>query len=293
MGDEATTLCAGLGALTGVVLFFLMPEEEGESSRVGLAAVVGIGLATVAYGLGRGAGMGLAALGAVGLLLALDNRRAALALGPLVGLTLYRILRDAGTGATRALDIAQHYTLLALVLGLVLPLLPTDWLRNRTSALGIALWSVVALAAAPLVVVALGMRGGIGLVVGLGTSGLVAALRPFGSRRQGDTEAPSPTVSPSARTSLQGEPSRELLPLALGSGLAGSTILALSWLGDDSTLARPRPSCTCSPTPPSASPRSPECSLSRPVPRWKPSEERRRFPARRAARRRTPELRRG
>ena len=227
LGEEGTTLCAGLGALTGVVLHLLMPEEEGESSRVGLAAVVGIGLATVAYGLGRGAGMGLAALAAVGVLLAVENRRAALALGPLVGLTLYRVLREAGTGATRALDIAQHYTLLALVLGLALPLLPTDWLRNRASGVGAALWGLVTIAAAPLVVVALGMRGGIGFVVGLGASGFVQALR-----------APCPEASPGGEGETREEDPLRLLPLALGVGLAGSTILALGWLGDDSALAR-------------------------------------------------------
>ena len=249
LGESGLTVCAAVGALAGIVLHFLMLEEEGESSRVGLAAIVGVGLATVAFGLGRGLGIGIAGLAAVGVLLAIGNRRAVLALGPLVGLVLYRVLREAGTGATRALDIAQHYSLLALLLGLVLPLLPSDWLTLRgrgvrapqaggASALrlgvGTLLWGVVVLAAAPLVVVAFGMRGGIGFVVGLGAAGLVQALRGVNGGAQleaGEPSSPFPTPHPSP-----GTPS--LLPLALGAGLGGSTILALLWLGDEPTLSR-------------------------------------------------------
>lgn len=240
LGDPGLVLCGAVGALSGVVVHALMPNEESESSRVGLAAIVGIGLATFAYGLGRGAGMGLAALSAVGVLLAADNRRAVLALGPFVGLVLFRVLREAGTGATRALDIAQHYTLLALVLGMVLPLLPADWLALRGGRgtrvpafpVGAFLWGLIVLAAAPLVVVALGMRGGIGFVVGLGTTGLVQALRaiPDPRSRIADRRPDDPRSEIPDRKSI--------LPLALGVGLGGSTILALAWLGDDSSLAR-------------------------------------------------------
>ena len=234
--EPSLTLCAGLGALAGVVLHFLMPEEEGESSRVGLAAIVGVGLATVAFGLGRGLGMGLAGLASVGVLLAVGNRRAVMALGPLVGLILYRVLREAGTGATRALDIGQHYTMLALLLGLVLPLLPTDWLQGRgraAHATGLALWGVVALAAAPLVVVAFGMRGGIGFVVGLGAAGLVEALRVARASVPADRES-------LGTLEITGTEARatSLLPLAVGAGIGGSAILALLWLGDESTLSR-------------------------------------------------------
>ena len=232
LGEEGLTLGAALGAVAGVVLALLMPEEEGESSRVGLATVVGVGLATVAFGLGRGLGMGIAALAAVGVLLAVDRRRAVLALGPLMGLVMFRVLREAGTGATRALDIGQHYTLLALVLGLALPLLPTDWLRGRASALGAGLWGIVLLAAPPLVVVALGMRGGVGFVVGLGVSGLVQAFRIVdrGLAIVGEGAVDD-------RQSSVHNP-QSLLPLALGAGLGGATILALAWLGEDSALAR-------------------------------------------------------
>ncbi len=213
LNEPPLGICIAIGAIGGLILHGLMPEEEGESSRVALAAVVGVGLATVSFGLGKGVGMALTTLAVVGVLLAAENRRAVLALGPLVGLLLFRVLREAGTGATRALDLGQHYTLLALVLGLALPLLPTDWLRGRVKvpfAAGSLLWGLVAIAAAPLVVVALGMRGGIGFVVGLGVAGLIQAMRT----------------------------TQELRPLALGAGLGGGTILALAWIGDDAAISR-------------------------------------------------------
>ena len=232
LNESGLNLCVGLGALAGILVHFMMPDEEADASRVGLAAVIGVGLATVAFGLGKGAGMALAALAAGGVLLAVENRRALLALGPFVGLVMYRVLREAGTGATRALDIGQHYTLLALVLGLTLPLLPFEGLRLRGGAARAALWGVVMVAAAPLVVVALGMRGGIGFVVGLGVAGLVQAMRgeplsPPGDR--GDGSEPRTTSH---------DPRPTLAPLALGSGLAGATILALGWLGDEASITR-------------------------------------------------------
>lgn len=224
--EQPLTICVGIGAVAGIVLQLLMADEESESSRVGLAAVIGVGLATVAFGLGKGVGLALATLTAVGVLLAVENRRAVLALGPLVGLTLYRVLREAGTGATRALEINQNYTILALVIGLALPLLPVDWLRMRVRAVhaaGTLLWGIVAIAAAPLVVTAFGMRGGVGFVVGLGISGLVQAFRAYETRHPitGETH-----LRPS------------LLPLALGAGLSGATILALDFVGVESSLSR-------------------------------------------------------
>lgn len=208
-------LCLVLGGIAGVIAHFLIPDDEAEPARAGLAGVIGIGLATVAFSLEKGMGMAISVLAATGVLLALDNRRAALAFGPAVGLVLYRVLREAGTGATRALDISQHYTLLALVLGLTIPLLPIDWLATRAKVhpVGSLLWGIVALATPPLVVVALGMRGGVGFIVGLGVAGLVAALKTATGEMKGS-------------------------PLALGAGMAGATVLTLSWLGEESTLPR-------------------------------------------------------
>jgi hypothetical protein len=234
--------CLALGALGGVVLDLLVSDKASESSRVGLAAIIGVGLATAAFGLGKGVGLALATLAAVGVLLAVENRRAVLALGPLVGLTLYRVLREAGTGATRALEINQNYTILALLIGLALPLMPTDWLTGRVRTARVAssfLWGIVAIAAAPLVLTAFGMRGGVGFVVGLGISGLVQAFRAPSSFLRGARVAKDDYVDREGNEEgVGGGDKTTLLPLALGAGLSGATILALGWIGAESAFSR-------------------------------------------------------
>lgn len=201
---------AGIGALTGVVLY-AMQGDESDNLRVGLGAIAGVALGTVAFALDQAAGMAIALLAAMGTLLAVGDRRNVLALGPLLGLVLFRVLREAGTGATRALDIGQHYTLLALVVGLVIAALPFDWQRGRKAqVVGSGLWGLLAIATPPFLVAALGMRGSTGLVVGLGVAGLLQTARG----------------------------KADLRPLALGAGLSAATILCLDWMGDDADLAR-------------------------------------------------------
>lgn len=201
-----------LGAGAGLVLHWLLPDEEGEPGRYGLAVVIGIGVATLAFGLARGTGMACALIAAALVLLGVGNRRAVLTLGPLVGLVMYRVLREAGTGATRALDIGQHYALLGIALGAVLPLLPTDWLRRdgAKAPVGSFLWGLIVLTVPPLVILMLGMKGAVGFVAGLGFTGLCQALRN--------------------RT--------DLLPLALATGMGGASVIGLGWLSEADQLTR-------------------------------------------------------
>lgn len=214
LGEGGLTVAVLLGAVAGAVIHLLFGDDDQpvDPVRIGLATIIGVGVATLAFGFGRGAGMALSLVAATGVLLGVKDRRAMLTLGPLVGLVLYRVLRETGSGATRALDIGQHYTLLALLLGIVVPLLPTDWLKREgtKAAVGTFLWGLLVLATPPLVIVMFGMRGAIGFVVGLGIAGLAQVLR--------------------------GE--RSLAPLAVGSGMAATTILLLTPLADKVDLAR-------------------------------------------------------
>ncbi len=196
------TLLAGVAA--AVAVDWLLAEEEADAVRFGLAAIISIGVATLAFGLAKGAGMGLALCAATTLLLAVGNRRAVLCLGPLLGLTLFRVLAEAHPGASHALDIGQHYALLGLTLGAVLPLIPADWLRRdgMVGAAGALLWGLIPLAIPPLVLVMFGEKGAIGFVVGVGFSSLCQALR----KETG------------------------LLPAAISGAMATGTILSLQWM---------------------------------------------------------------
>jgi len=212
LNDSSILTVTAIGAVTGVVLHWLLPDDDTDTVRLGIATVIGVAVATIAFGLGKGVGMAISLTTSAGILLAVGNYRALLTLGPLMGLVLYRVLREAGTGATRALDIGQHYALLGIVLGAVLPLLPTDWRATAglKTAVGNFLWAGVLLAAAPLLVVMLGMKGSVGFVFGLGLAGLCQSLRK----------------------------ERSLLSLPLAAAIASATILVLGWVKDATELSR-------------------------------------------------------
>ena len=179
LGEEALVIAVAMGVVVGVVLHLLIDQSSVDTVRIGLATILSIGLATVSFAAARGLGMALALIAAAGILLISGNRRALLSLGPLVGLVLYRVLREEGTGATRALDIGQHYTLLALALGAIIPLMFIDW-RGKVhlpSTIGSALWGVLGLTVPPLVITMFGARGAVGFMVGIGMAASIEAIR--------------------------------------------------------------------------------------------------------------------
>jgi hypothetical protein len=212
LNESAIVVVVAMGVVVGIVLSLLVEEAEGSTVRIGLAAIIGIGLATVSFAADRGLGMALALLAAIGILLATNHLRAILALGPLVGLVLYRVLREEGTGATRALDIGQHYTLLALTLGAIVPLMFVDW-KGKVGNLGTAgaaLWGILALTIPPLTITMFGARGAVGFVVGIGLAASIEAVR-------------------------QGQ---KLAVYGAVSVLAPTTLLALQWASGADDLSR-------------------------------------------------------
>lgn len=213
LDESGLLLATGLGVAAGVVVHWLLPlGEEVDGVRIGIASIIGIGLATIAFGFAKGAGIAFSLVASGGMLLALGNHRALLALGPLISIVFYHVLREAGTGATRALDIGQHYALLGIALGVIFPLIPSDWLKRQgaKAAGGAFLWAIIVFAAAPIVIVMLGTKGAIGFVSGLGLAGLAQALRRESS----------------------------LLPVALTGALSACTILALTWLNQTDDFSR-------------------------------------------------------
>ena len=209
------------GMVLGVAVNWLMDDEGIDAVRPLLAAILWIGLATVGFGLRKGYGMSLGLMGGVSTLLLLGNVRALLSLGPLAGLVMYRVFREVHVDATRALDIGQHYALIGLTLGAIMPLMPVEWLRSRAELHGIrvptssVLWLMM-LAAAPVgTALVLGPKGVVGFVAGLGFASLLEAVR--GSKVLGEGTLHS---------------------LSLGLGLSATTTFAFRFLGDNATLSR-------------------------------------------------------
>lgn len=203
----------GAAAVVGLVIHGLLPnsargEAEGaDSFRFLVAVVIGIGFATYAFSLRQGFGISLAALGCTATLTILGNRRALLAMGPLVWLAFYRLFRETHVDASRALDIGQHYALVGIAIGAIVPLLPIDWNGGRSAlrnAIGSTLWAVL-LGGIPIVVALfLGPKGTVGLIAGLGFTTVVAGLRN----------------------------ERSLLSFVLAAGIAAAAILTYGWVGD-------------------------------------------------------------
>jgi len=208
-------ITATIGAIAAVVVAWLVGDEsEGDPLRVGLATATWIGVATITFGFARGFGMGVAFAAALFVLLAGGRTRAILTTGPLLGLVMYRVFREEHTSWTRALDIGQHYALLGLALGAVLPLLPADWLGRdglgKRGVVGAALLGLLSLALPAVVITLFGAKGAVGFVAGLGFSGLLQAVRA----------------------------ERSLLPLAIAAGAAASSVMIATWLGDLTDLSR-------------------------------------------------------
>jgi hypothetical protein len=195
-------LRASLVAL--VVAWFAEGEES--LTRVILGSILWLGVATASFGYERGFGMSIALMAGLGISLSLNRPKSLLCLAPFATVVIYRVFYGLQPQFSSAFDIGQHYALMGLLLGVLVPVLATEWLRSQPSdrkRLWIAalLW-VLILAAAPVpVAVAFSDRGIIGYIVGLGLAAVIEAPR----RRALDT-------------------------MSLGLGLAAGMVMLYGWL---------------------------------------------------------------
>jgi hypothetical protein len=186
LGLHDAWVSMALGVAAGVAVWAITPAEDVvDPGRSVVATVIWIGLGTLAFGLARGYGMALALALAGGIHLILGEKRSLTTCGPLLGLVLYRIFREAHLDASRALDLGQHYALIGLAIGAALPLLPERWWATKPDnvalqSLGGFLWTLVWAAAPFLAALLLGPKGVVGFVVGVGFSSLftVSGLAP-------------------------------------------------------------------------------------------------------------------
>ncbi|MCO5295981.1 MAG: hypothetical protein M9921_03915 [Fimbriimonadaceae bacterium] len=206
---------ASIGA--ALVVHWLLASQENDESgfRFTLASVVWVALATLAFGIDRGFGMAVSLLAAGAMLVALGNIRGLLSLGAVAGLVLYRVFRETHADTSRAFDIGQHYAIIGLLLGVLLPLAFVAWLpkgsasKGRLAAatlLAVVLFHGLAVASA----VFLGAKGVVGLLVGLG-------LAAFAEGFRGGTR---PAV------------------LAMGGSACAALLVGYGWLGPWLDLAR-------------------------------------------------------
>lgn len=169
----------GLGAL---IAWFVDDSEPAGVFPAALACVMWVAGATAAFAYYKGLGMATLLIGGTVTIMALGRKLALSTLGPLVALVLFRVFREQYTEATRALDIGQHYAIIGLILGAMLPLLAYEWrqgpgLRASGRALAGASWVALFLFFPLAAGVLLGAKGTIGLLVGAGFAGAIGALR--------------------------------------------------------------------------------------------------------------------
>jgi len=214
LGD-AWILFSG-SVVLGAIVHWFMPEDGEGNLRFALAVALWLAVAVEAYTRRRGLGMSFALLGGASISILLGNRRAILALAPLAGLVFYHIFREAYPDASRALDINQHYAMIGVFAGAVLPLIAVEWLAaSRSTMLGRGLWAaaiwVALMLGVPVAgVILLGPKGAAGYLVGLGMAAAIQGLKG----------------------------TKFVSSLSIAMGLAATMTLAYGWLGSTIDMTR-------------------------------------------------------
>lgn len=171
------------GAVAACVVHYLLPEDDKSSFGFLLASLIWLGVATLAFGIAKGYGMAVAALGGVAICASMRNSRALLSMGPLLALVLYRMFREMFSDTGRALDIGQHYGLVGLLIGASVPVLAWEWWQESKDrngakrAIAAGLWCVIVVGLPLLVTMLLSSKGYVGWLAGLGVSAMILGLR--------------------------------------------------------------------------------------------------------------------
>lgn len=216
--SDLSNLWLGGAVVGGVVHLLLAGEAKPEPFRFVLSAIIWLGAATVAFGIDRDYGMAVSMLAGISVLMILGSPRALMTVSVASSILIYRIFRELHPDDAKALDIGQHYTIIGIAMGALLPLLPIEWQRSNAgrslagwkAPAGVALWIIILLAIPIPAAVLLGAKGAIGLVVGFSFAAVVEGLRG----------------------------SEDLAPVGIATGLGALTVLSYDWLGPWSDLER-------------------------------------------------------
>ncbi|MBX3120340.1 MAG: hypothetical protein KF784_14860 [Fimbriimonadaceae bacterium] len=173
----------GGSAVAACVVHYLLPEDDKGSFGFMLATLIWLGVATLAFGVAKGFGMSVAALGGLAICVSMRNGRALLSMSPLLALVLYRMFRELFSDSGRALDIAQHYGLVGILIGAAVPILAWEWWLTAHHRVGIkrdiaaGLWCILMVSVPMLVTVLLSSKGYVGWLAGLGISSVILGLK--------------------------------------------------------------------------------------------------------------------
>ena len=176
---ELASLWACGAVVAGIVHLIFEGEEEPSGFRFVLSTIIWIAAVTVAFGIKLGYGMSAVLLAGVVTAILLGSARGLMSQSVALSILLYRYYRELQPEGARALDIGQHYSMVGLTLGALLPLLPLEWARARRSRLVIsgALWLVLLIGLPLIGSLLLGSKGAVGMIVGFGFATLVEGIR--------------------------------------------------------------------------------------------------------------------
>lgn len=183
LADNDSTIVVGVSLLLGLLCSFAVkPEGRFSTSMTLLAGLSWLGVASVAFGNHKAYGVALAGLVGFLTLLLTGQRRLLPVLAPIGAFIGYRMLKQAFGDVTSNFEISQHYAILGLIAGIGVPILAAE--AGNLSAGQDSRWRIltpILVGIASLVVVAgmaefLGDQGGVGLVLGLGVSPIVAMI---------------------------------------------------------------------------------------------------------------------
>jgi hypothetical protein len=173
----------GGSALIALVLHSVTRNMASDRLRMILCSVIAVSAGTAAFGLEKGVGMAVCLLILATILMAFRNDTATLALGPLAGLTFYRLFREDHLDATKAFEIGQHYVMVGILIGIALPMLAQEWLANSAGKTkffgGLAglVWVPILIGAPIAAAVLLGAKGVVGYLFGLGIASIASVPR--------------------------------------------------------------------------------------------------------------------
>lgn len=171
-----------LGGVAVALISGIVMSASG-SIRPALSAVLWLLAGTAAFSFEQGYGTAVLLAAGWAALIGVGARVGLATLAPAIALLVYRVFYETYGKTPVSFDVAQHYTMVGVLLGMALPVVFQEWLRASgarpaaTQSLAGILWVVALLSLPVLSAILLGARGSIGFLLGLGFGPVIASLR--------------------------------------------------------------------------------------------------------------------